>query len=88
MRYDEFAVGPARRRSACARRRRRAPATDLTLRLSQVDINVPLDADVFQVDVPTDATPLTLDELRRAGPLGGGGRRPRGRQRDCERARR
>jgi hypothetical protein len=43
---------------------------DLTLRLSQVDINVPLEPAVFQVEVPRDAVPLTLDELRRAGPLG------------------
>jgi hypothetical protein len=26
---------------------------------------------VFNVDVPRDAVPLTLEELRRAGPLGG-----------------
>ena len=43
---------------------------DLTLKLSQVDINVALAPAVFQVDVPRDALPLTLDELRRAGPLG------------------
>jgi hypothetical protein len=47
-----------------------APA-DLTLRISQVEINTPLDAGVFTVDVPRDAVPLTLEELRRAGPLGG-----------------
>jgi outer membrane lipoprotein-sorting protein len=47
-----------------------APATNLAVRLSDVDINVPLDQDVFRVDVPPDAAPLTLDELRRSGPLG------------------
>jgi hypothetical protein len=47
-----------------------ATAADLTLKLSQVDINVPLEPAVFQVEVPRDAVPLTLDELRRAGPLG------------------
>jgi hypothetical protein len=26
---------------------------------------------VFDADVPPNAAPLTLDELRRAGPLGG-----------------
>ncbi|MCA1561692.1 MAG: hypothetical protein LC753_00725 [Acidobacteria bacterium] len=46
-------------------------AADLTLRLSQVEINVPLAAEVFRVDVPANAAPLTLEELRRAGPLGG-----------------
>ena len=50
-----------------------ANGTDLTLRLSQLEINMPLDAAVFEVEVPADATPLTLDELRRAGPLGGPG---------------
>jgi hypothetical protein len=47
------------------------PAADLTLRLSQVEINPSLDAAVFEPDVPRDAAPLTLEELRRAGPLGG-----------------
>jgi hypothetical protein len=45
-------------------------AADLTLKLSQVEINVPLARGVFDVEVPRDATPLTLEELRRAGPLG------------------
>lgn len=49
---------------------RRAVSTDLTIRLSQVDINQPIDPAAFEVDVPADATPMTLDELRRAGPLG------------------
>jgi hypothetical protein len=45
-------------------------ATDLTIRPSQVDINETLAAEVFLVDVPPDTSPLTLDELRQAGPLG------------------
>jgi outer membrane lipoprotein-sorting protein len=72
IRYDEFASG----RPSVVRFRTtpaQGAATDLTLRLSQVDINVPLGADVFHVDVPDDATPLTLEELRRGGPLGRGG---------------
>lgn len=44
---------------------------DLTLRISQVEINTPLDNAVFYADVPPNAVPLTLEELRRAGPLGG-----------------
>jgi outer membrane lipoprotein-sorting protein len=47
-----------------------APA-DLTLRVTQVEVNTPLDNAVFDADVPPNAAPLTLDELRRAGPLGG-----------------
>jgi hypothetical protein len=48
----------------------RAASTDLTIRLSQVDINEPFGEGVFQVDVPPDATPMTLEQLREAGPLG------------------
>ena len=42
-----------------------APA-DLTLRISQVEINTPLEDAVFRVEVPRTATPLTLEELRGA----------------------
>jgi hypothetical protein len=42
---------------------------DLQLALSQVAINEPLGADVFRVQVPRSADPMTLDELRRGGPL-------------------
>jgi outer membrane biogenesis lipoprotein LolB len=68
LRYDEFASG---RPSAVRLRTTPAqgPATDLTLRLSQVDINVTLGDDVFQVEIPPDATPLTLEELRKSGGL-------------------
>jgi hypothetical protein len=47
-----------------------AGTTDLTMKLSDVNINVPLGEDVFSVDIPAGADPLTLEELRRAGPLG------------------
>jgi hypothetical protein len=43
-------------------------AFDLTLRLTQVETNVPLEAPVFRVDVPRSASPITLDELRHARP--------------------
>jgi hypothetical protein len=43
-------------------------AFDLTLALSQVETNVALGAEVFRVDVPRTAQPITLDELRRARP--------------------
>jgi hypothetical protein len=42
---------------------------DLRLSLSQVDINVPLDAATFHLDVPPGFLPVTLQELRDAGPL-------------------
>jgi hypothetical protein len=44
--------------------------TDLRLALSDVDINVPLGPEVFDVEIPGGADPLSLEELRRAGPLG------------------
>jgi len=43
-------------------------AFDLTLRLSQVETNVALEAPVFSVEVPRSASPITLDELRNARP--------------------
>jgi outer membrane lipoprotein-sorting protein len=48
-----------------------AATADLTLRLSDVDINTTLDPGTFEVELPARAVPLTLEELRRAGPLGG-----------------
>lgn len=44
---------------------------DLTLQLSDVDINTTLDQRTFQIELPDRPIPLTLEELRRAGPLGG-----------------
>jgi hypothetical protein len=41
---------------------------DLRLALSQVDVNTPLGPDVFRVQPPRDADPITLDELKRARP--------------------
>lgn len=70
--YADFASG----RAATVRLETGAEAggggADLTLKMSDVEINVPLESAVFDLDVPPDATPLTLEELRRAGPLGGG----------------
>lgn len=39
---------------------------DLTLVVSQVETNIPLDAGVFRVQIPDSASPITLDELRHA----------------------
>jgi hypothetical protein len=43
---------------------------NLRLALAQVETNAQLPAEAFQVRVPASADPITLDELRRAGPLG------------------
>ena len=42
---------------------------DLRLVLSQVEINVALGPDVFRVQIPRTATPITLQELQRSGPF-------------------
>ena len=46
---------------------------DIQLQLSDVDINTTLDPRTFDItsDLPQHPIPLTLDELRRAGPMGG-----------------
>jgi len=44
--------------------------TDLKIRLSQVETNRSINPAAFSLRVPDRAVPLTLDELRRAGPLG------------------
>jgi hypothetical protein len=49
---------------------RTSSAYDLRLKLSQVEINGSIDAGAFTVQAPRSAVPITLDELRRSGPLG------------------
>ena len=48
-----------------------AVPVDVTTEISQLVTNVDLDAAAFRVDAPADARPLTLEELRSAGPLSG-----------------
>jgi hypothetical protein len=43
---------------------------DMTATLAQIEVNVDVDPAAFAVDVPPNASPLTLEELRAAGPLG------------------
>lgn len=44
---------------------------DLSLRLSEVDVNPTLGPEVFALSIPPSLAPLSLDELRSAGPLAG-----------------
>ena len=46
-----------------------APTFDLTLRLSQVEVDVEVPDEAFTVRVPADAVAISLDELRQSGPL-------------------
>lgn len=73
IQYDDYVAGRPRTIRIRTEPARREAAADITLRLSDVEWNVPLDDRVFDVDVPASAFPLTLDELRRAGPLRGEG---------------
>jgi len=43
---------------------------DLQLELSQVEVNVPIDAAAFRLERTNGASPISLDELRQSGPLG------------------
>jgi hypothetical protein len=66
--YSTFTLG---RPSAVRLQATGATAADVTVRLSDVNINVAIEPAVFELKAPAGAEPLTLDELRRAGPLGG-----------------
>jgi hypothetical protein len=41
----------------------------LRLAVSDVDLNLPLGPEAFELRIPASAEPITLDELRRSGPL-------------------
>ena len=43
---------------------------DVSVALSQIEANKDLEDAAFAVNVPRDADPITLDELRESGPLG------------------
>jgi hypothetical protein len=45
-------------------------AFDLQLALSQVEMNPSLGDEVFRLQIPASAKPITLDELKASGPLG------------------
>ena len=47
---------------------------DLQMNLSQVELNPSLGPEVFAIQIPASATPITLDELKTSGPLGANGR--------------
>lgn len=72
VRYQEYAQG---RPSTVRLRTTAGSPADITLTLSEVDVNIELEPQVFEVRVPDGAVPLTLQELRRAGPLGASGER-------------
>jgi outer membrane lipoprotein-sorting protein len=70
VRYGEYTNGRPATIGIRSSRDGRVTA-DIRLRLSDVDTNVTLDPRTFVADRPDHPVPLTLDELRRAGPMGG-----------------
>ena len=44
-------------------------AIDITARVEQLEVNTPINPRAWVVDVPSDADPMTLDELRSIAPL-------------------
>jgi hypothetical protein len=68
--YTGFDQDRARRIRLCTAGDTSATKADLTLELSQVDTNVAIDPKAFSVLVPAGTAPLTVEELRRQGPLG------------------
>ena len=42
---------------------------DVTFSVSQLEANIPIDAAAFRLEIPGDAMPMTLAELRQIGPL-------------------
>ncbi len=73
--YDQFESGLPKTvriasRAEAAMDARPFVSVSLLLALSDVATNVTLNPAAFAVDVPPDAVPMTLSELRDAGPLG------------------
>jgi hypothetical protein len=46
-----------------------ATAVTLDLRVQALQTNVELDPALFRVTIPDGATPISIDDLRRVGPL-------------------
>jgi len=68
LEFSDIATRP--RRMRLSRDLDQAQRVDLTISASQIERNVVLPAEAFTVDVPPGTAPMTLAELRAAGPLG------------------
>jgi hypothetical protein len=68
IRYEAFASSHPSRIRIRTTSNGTVKRADITLNVSDVDMNVPLGPEVFRVEVPDDAAPITLEELRRAVP--------------------
>jgi hypothetical protein len=68
--YDTFTAGLPGGISIRSTTRAGEQVADIRLRVSGLELNTAIDPKAFVLDVPADADPLTLEELRRSGPLG------------------
>jgi hypothetical protein len=67
---DEVASGPWPRRVRISRQMPGDQGVDLTIDLSQIETNITLPPEAFTIDVPPGTMPMSLQQLRAAGPLG------------------
>jgi len=67
---DAAASGPWPRRVRISRNLPGDDRVDLTIELSQIETNMTLPPEAFTVGVPPGTMPMTLAQLRAAGPLG------------------
>lgn len=58
-----------RLRSSLVSRGAGEDAIDITARIDQLQVNTPINPRAWSVDIPSDADPMTLDELRSIAPL-------------------
>ncbi len=71
VQYDQYESGLPRRVDIRSTGDQSSAApVNLSLTLSDVATNITLNPAAFTVDIPRDAAPMTLAELRDAGPLG------------------
>ena len=71
VQYDQFEGGLPRQIEILSNpNETSAVPVDLSLALSDVSTNIALNPAAFTIDVPADAVPMTLNELREVGPLG------------------
>ena len=68
--YGQWRVDYSRHMSGFPRLVRiRSDAVDITARVEQLEVNTQINPRAWSVDVPSDADPMTLDELRSIAPL-------------------
>ncbi len=62
-------VRSARALSSASAKASADPAIDITARVEQLEVNTQINPRAWEVEVPSDADPMTLDELRSIAPL-------------------